>query len=261
MVGCLAVSALSVLSGCFGTGPGDADPTGDGPVTALAEVPGDGIGDPYYPDDGNRGYDVRHYAVDLEYFRPTQTIQAVTTVVARSTAALRSFDLDLLGLTVTDVTVDGRRADFSRVDPHELVITPMRPVGAGERFVTRVSYHGRPDGDTGDEVDSGWFDADTPGAGFIAGEPHSCTVWYPCNDHPTDKATFELTATVPRPFSVVSNGAQLQTTAANRADGTPVRTFHWRLDRPTATYLTTMYIDRLRIDRSTLPEGTPVVSA
>jgi aminopeptidase N len=255
IVGCLT------LSGCFGSDGGQPTAGSATTATTLADVPGDGIGDPYYPDDGNRGYDVQHYGVDLDYFRPTQTIRATTTVVARSTARLAGLDLDLLGLTVTAVTIDGTPADFRRVAPHELVITPARPIAADRRFVTRVAYRGKPDADPGDEVDSGWFDADTPGAGFIAGEPHSCTIWYPCNDHPTDKATFELRATVPRPFSVVSNGAELPTTAATRPDGTRVRTFHWRLDHPTATYLTTMYIDKLRIDRSTLPDGTPVVSA
>ena len=72
------------------------------------------------------------------------------------------------------------------------------PVAADHRFLTRVSMHGKPGQcDPAHQINDGWFDADTPGAGFIAGEPHSCTVWYPCNDHPTDKATFELTATVP----------------------------------------------------------------
>jgi aminopeptidase N len=254
-VGCLT------LSGCFGSGSGEAASNSDATPSVLASLPGDGLGDPYYPDDGNRGYDVGHYGVTLDYFRPTQAIRATTTVVATSTRRLGAFDLDLLGLTVSAVTVDGNPADFERVAPHELVITPSAPVAADRRFVTRVSYHGRPDADLGDAVDSGWFDADTPGAGFIAGEPHSCTIWYPCNDHPTDKATFELRATVPRPFSVVSNGAQLPTTSSTRADGTRVRTFHWRLDEPTATYLTTMYIDRLWLDRSTLPDGTAVVSA
>jgi aminopeptidase N len=256
-----AAVACLVLSGCFGSGADDTPPSGAATVE-LASLPGDGIGDPYYPDDGNRGYDVQHYGVDLDYARETQAIHATTRVVARSTRRLASFDLDLLGMTVTAVRVDGAPADFVRADPHELVITPAAPVPAGRRFVASVAYHGRPgDADLGDQVHSGWFDADTPGAGFIAGEPHSCTIWYPCNDHPTDKATFELWATVPRPLSVVSNGAMLPTRSGSRPDGTRVRTFHWRLTEPTATYLTTMYVDRLRIDRSTLPDGTPVLSA
>jgi aminopeptidase N len=86
-------------------------------------------------------------------------------------------------------------------------------------------------------------------------------VWYPCNDHPTDKATFALTATVPRPLEVVSVGVQGVATATTLRDGTKARTYRWRLDEPTATYLTTLYIDKLTFERSTLGDGTPVVSA
>jgi aminopeptidase N len=105
-------------------------------------------------------------------------------------------------------------------------------------------------------VSSGWHRATTPGSGFIAGEPHSCTAWYPCNDHPLDKARFALDATVPRPLSMMSNGSQLPTVDHGRT-----RTFRWRLDVPTTTYLTTMYVDKLTFQRSTLPDGVPVVSA
>ncbi len=222
---------------------------------------GQGIGDPYYPDDGNRGYDVRSYHVRLTYYRSTQRLSATTAIVSTATTRLPRFDLDLLGMHVLAVTVDGRAASFRRAFTHELVITPVRPVRTGHRFHVQVSYEGKPGVDTSTQVQSGWFDATTPGAGFIAGEPHSCTLWYPCNDHPTDKARFSVTATVPRPLAVISNGTQHATTEGVRPDGTAVRTFRWRLREPTATYLTTIYIDRLRFERSVLPNGVPVVSA
>jgi aminopeptidase N len=251
----------SVTSSCFGGGEGAGDvaaaTTGPAPVAKS----GQGVGDPYYPDDGNPGYDVRRYLVRLSYFRPTQNIVARTTVTATAGQRLRHFHLDLVGLTVTGARVDGVTAAFRRPGAHELVITPARPIAAGRTFTTRIAYHGKPGRDPLPGVPSGWYDASTPGAGFVAGEPHSCTVWYPCNDHPTDKAKFELVATVPRPFAVVSNGAELPVTRSRRPNGTPVRTYHWRLSEATATYLTTMYIDKLTFERSVLPEGIPVVSA
>jgi len=44
-------------------------------------------------------------------------------------------------------------------------------------------------------------------------------------------------------------------------DGTAARTYRWTLDEAVATYLTTIYIDKLTFDRSTLADGTPVVTA
>jgi aminopeptidase N len=157
--------------------------------------------------------------------------------------------------------VAGRPATFTRTGDHELVITPGRPVAAGAAFVTEVRYRGQPTVDRDGQVTSGWFDATTPGGGFIAGEPHSCTVWYPCNDHPTDRATFALTATVPKPFQVVSVGLRGRTTPARMPDGSAARTYRGHLDVAVPTYETTIYIDQLSFEQSTLPDGTPVVSA
>jgi aminopeptidase N len=239
--------------------------TSIGAASAAAKPPhqhhGQGIGDPYYPDDGNRGYNVLRYHVRLRYFRPTQRISATTTIEAKATAPLKTFNLDFIGMKIAGITVDGDPATYRRAFAHELVITPATPVSVGDRFATTVTYSGKPGVDPVDAVRSGWFDSNTPGAGFVAGEPHSCTEWYPCNDHPTDKAKFSVTATVPRPFSVISNGRQLATTAHVSPDGTPVRTFRWRLDERTATYLTTIYIDKLTFQRSRLADGTRVVSA
>jgi aminopeptidase N len=94
----------------------------------------------------------------------------------------------------------------------------------------------------------------------MAGEPHSCAFWYPCNDHPTDKATFRLTATVPARFTVLSNGLEGPTTTTGTGPAA-TRTFRWDLGVPTATYLTTIVIDELTVDRSRLADGTPVVDA
>jgi aminopeptidase N len=265
--GIAGVLLLASVASCFGSDDDSDVDLGGGPVAGpgsgeAVQAPDQaGLGDPYYPDDGNAGYDVARYDVRLDYDRDDQTIAATTLVTATADTKLSQFNLDLFGLTVDTVMVDGVEATSAREGEHELVITPDRPVDKGARFLTSVTYHGKPDRKDADSVPSGWFDATTPGGGFIAGEPHSCTLWYPCNDSPTDKAKFAVTATVPRPFSVVSNGAEGRVTPARLPGGVPARTFRWRLDEATATYLTTIYIDRLTFERSRLVDGTPVVSA
>jgi aminopeptidase N len=255
----IASVMLAALSSCSGEEDPGLLPGSPGP-DQEASARGQGIGDPYYPDDGNTGYNVRSYRVNLDYFRSDQHIEAQTTITARSTQRLSRFHLDLVGFKVAAVRVNGIKATFARRAAHELVIKPARPVAGSTRFVTVVRYSGKPGRDPLPGVPSGWYDATTNGAGFIAGEPHSCTLWYPCNDHPTDKATFEVVATVPRPFEVISNGSELPVTRGTRA-GVRVRSYHWKLEEATATYLTTIYIDKLTFERSTLDDGTPVVSA
>src|SRR5215203_1097280 len=107
-----------------------SEPSEPGPGGAAV---GPGIGDPYYPDDGNLGYDVKSYRVKLDYFRADQSIAARTTITARSTASMRRFHLDLVGLTVTKVTVDGHPATFERMGAHELVIRLTQPIAKSSR--------------------------------------------------------------------------------------------------------------------------------
>src|SRR5689334_8695714 len=113
-------------------------------VAGPAATPGAaGVGDPYFPLDGNGGYDVRHYGLDLRYTPDTDVLAGVATVRARATQHLSAFNLDLDGLTVRSVTVDGRPAAWTR-DGGELTVTPRRTLPAGHSFTTRITYDGVP---------------------------------------------------------------------------------------------------------------------
>lgn len=219
--------------------------------------PAEGLGDLYYPTDGNPGYDVTAYDITTSYDPASSVFTSTADVTAKATAHRRTFDLDLEpAMTVTRVTVDGAPATFSRLLPHELVIRPAVGLTAGSSLRVTVDYHGAV---TESSAISGWHRL-SGGGGVMAGEPHSCAYWYPCNDYPTDKATFRLTATVPARFTVVSNGLEGPTTSdGSGADETS--TYRWNLATPTATYLTTILIDQLTVRRSRLPGGTPVVDA
>lgn len=260
-----AVTSTAVILGALAV-PGATASAGSGSiewgkaagVRAIAAAKpsrpgGQGIGDPYYPEDGNLGYDVQDYAVKLSYDPASGNLTATTTITARATSALTSFNLDFGPLAVDGATVNGAAAAFRREFTHELVITPPAPVAQGAQFTVAVTYHGVPSG-------AAWKRS-ADGSVIVVDEPHSATVWFPANDHPLDKATFHLEATVPSPWAVVSNGVEGATTTAPGPGGTTLATYRWSLDEPTATYLTTLGIDRFAVDRSTLADGTPVVDA
>ncbi|OLF07864.1 peptidase [Actinophytocola xinjiangensis] len=258
----LATVGLAALTSCTG-GSDNADPASPAPDRSAEQprpepTPGaDGAGDPYYPQDGNGGYDVVGYHVSISYDPPSQRLDGDTVVTATATGQLTEFNLDLFGLEVSGVEVDGQPAEFARQGDHELVITPETPVTENARFETRVRYAGTPSiAGTGGLGENGWQIAASGGA-FVAGEPHSATTWYPANDTPRDKATFRLDARVPDGWSVVSNG--LEKPATQGTDGWT--TYHWDEPNRIATYLTTVGIDKWTFERSTLPSGVPVVSA
>jgi aminopeptidase N len=207
-----------------------------------------GIGDPYFPNSGNPGYNVRHYAVGVEYRPGSRLLTGDTRVRLVPEHRLRSLNLDLL-LRATAVTVDGVRARFSQ-SAHELVVRPRQPLRRGRVTVVRVQYAGHPvrhryGGETP-------FEPTATGA-IAVGEPQIAAWWFPSNDHPRDKATFDLRLTVPRGVQAIGNG-----TLIGRHNGSGRTTWHWRMRQPMATYLAFAAFGRYDIERGS-DHGLPYV--
>ncbi|HWM37669.1 MAG TPA: M1 family peptidase, partial [Streptomyces sp.] len=104
------------------------------PASAAEPSPGaPGAGDPYYPSYGNGGYDVSHYDLRLKYQPKSDELAGTATILAESTQELSSFNLDF-ALDVSEVRVNGRKADFTSSGSHELEVTPAQPLAKGEKF-------------------------------------------------------------------------------------------------------------------------------
>ncbi|MGW5719588.1 M1 family metallopeptidase [Amycolatopsis sp. NPDC003865] len=245
------VAAAVVASLCLGTGVAAA---GDG--WGPARPGSDGAGDSYYPQDGNGGYDVADYNLKVGYDPASHQLTGNQDIAARATQSLSSFNLDLHGLTVDSVKVDGRSATFARTGDHELVITPARALRRGQNFQVKIAYHGVPAPISDPALgNNGWQYAQAGGA-FVAGEPKSATTWYPVNDTPLDKATFHLAITVPDEWGVIANGREKPSIK------TPAGTTHvWAEETPIVPYMTTVAIDKWTFDRQKRKDGTPIVSA
>ena len=215
-----------------------------GAPPAGAQTPGaPGVGDPYFPLAGNGGYQVDHYDLKLGFKPRRDQIRARATISATATQALSAFNLDLHGLRVSSVSVDGAPARFRRRGG-ELTVTPATVIGPGVAFSAVVAYAGRPkpvQGKVG--FPTGWLR--TSDGALVASEPTGAPSWFPCNDHPTDKATYTFTVTVPRGLKAIANGS-LESVRRHAAS----TTFVWREFEPMATYLATVASGRFRVRRS-----------
>ncbi|GAB3970641.1 M1 family metallopeptidase [Actinoallomurus acanthiterrae] len=211
-----------------------------------------GIGDPYYPDYGNGGYDVGHYGLDLRYRPSDDRLDGTATITARATQDLTRFDLDFL-LDVSSVTVNGRPARFTTSGAHELVITPTAVLHRGRPLTVVVRYSGVPSTKKYNDY-VGW--ARTPDGAVAAQEPESAWWWFPSNDHPLDKATYDIQVAVPEGLQTISNG---EPTGARTAGGWT--RYGWRETRPQATYLATLAIGKFDVHRSRTKSGLPVITA
>ncbi|MEV3858041.1 M1 family metallopeptidase [Streptomyces sp. NPDC050095] len=228
-------------------------------AASPAPTPGsDGIGDTYFPQLGNGGFDARHYDLDVAYNPDTDRLDGRTTVTARATQNLSSFDLDLQKLTVTRVEVDGRRAEFTRTGD-EIVITPRSAIRKNHTFKVTVTYGGVPEALNGPIVfgsDYGWMKTDD--GVFVACEPNAASTWFPSSDHPADKATYDIRIKAPKGLTGVSNGRLVDTYTTDRGTQT---VNHWRESKPMATYLATASIGRFDVQQGRTPGGTPIYVA
>lgn len=211
-----------------------------------------GAGDPFFPNAGNGGYDVRHYSLDLDYDQPANRLDGKVTIHARATQGLYRFNLDLRDfLTVARVSVNGRAASFTHAG-QELSITPRQRLKPGGRFAVTVAYGGVPEPIVDpDESIEGWVvpEADPDGA-FVVNEPQGSPGWFPVNDTPRDKATYDFRITVPEGHTAIANGRLLwERTRHGRA------TWRWSEDSPMSSYLVTATNGAFQTRFDRLPGG------
>ncbi|MEH0973062.1 M1 family metallopeptidase [Micromonospora sp. CPCC 205546] len=211
------------------------------------------VGDPYVPGAGNGGYDVAGYRLAVRYDPATDRLSGRAALTATATTGLSRFNLDLAGLDVSRVAVDGRPAGSGR-DGDELVVTPRDGLSPGARFTVEVDYAGVPAAKADGQLGSGGFLHTADGA-IALGQPWSAATWFPVNDHPSDKATYDVEVTVPDGLAALSNGVPGERTSA---DGWT--TWRWAERAPMASYLSTLVIGDYRVHSGT-HAGRPMVTA
>lgn len=234
------------------TGSTPTGPTTTGTTVAEPARPGSsGVGDRYYPELGNGGYDVAHYTLDISWRPDDGRIEGRTTIDATATQSLSRFNLDLSGLDVTSVVVDDEPAEVSRRG-HEVAVTPRTPLAEGQGFSTVVTYGGRPEADEyiAGLGPLGWVTAGR--ASYVIGEPAGAATFFPSNNHPSDKAGYEFKITVPTGFEVAANGRLATERAAPDGD---TATWIYEAPDPMATYLVQVAIGDFTFEESIGPGG------
>jgi len=193
--------------------------------------------DRYVPGSGNSGYSTRHYDLVLTYRMGSNRLEGVAHIDAVATEQIDRLSLDLAGLKVSKVQVDGHRVAKFGVRGHKLQIRLARPIARGDRFGIDVTYSGNPRPVRSRWGDVGWEEL-TEGV-IVAGQPNGAASWFPCNDHPSDKASYRISVTTDSPYMVISNGA-----LSDRRTRASMTTWVFVHPQPMATYLATVQIGR-----------------
>jgi aminopeptidase N len=246
--------------------PGSAIPTGPTRAPAGQAAPDAGalrravshpVEDPYYPDTSNPEFDALHYGLSLAWDPRARRLTGTATIVFRVARSQSILRLDLSSaLGVRTLTLDGRAVDNSHHGNNLWVRASKLRVNS--RHTLLIAYEGtpRPTAAPSERSDQGeglgWSTA-PDGTVYTFQEPYGAFTWFPVNDHPSDKALYDITIRSPHGWRGVSNGRLVSTVKAS--DQTIDR---WHLESPAASYLTTVAIGPYSQTRLLGPHGLPV---
>ncbi|MCH5641641.1 MULTISPECIES: M1 family metallopeptidase [unclassified Gordonia (in: high G+C Gram-positive bacteria)] len=203
--------------------------------------------DPYLPHNGNLGYRISRYDLELEYKVASNRLTGVATLTATSYVELARFTLDMAAsLRVDRVTVNDKRAHYSH-RRHKLTITPDSAVPAGGALTILIRYHGGPRPIRGPWGEVGWEEL-SDGA-LCANQPNGAASWFPCDDHPSVKAPYRFAITTDSPYHALANGV-LESKRARAGQTTWV----YQQVEPMPTYLASIQIGQYKpVSLSTKP--------
>ncbi|WAL41129.1 M1 family metallopeptidase [Brevibacterium sp. BRM-1] len=206
--------------------------------------------DPYTPESGTAAVRIDHYELVLDYRIVPNRLSGHATLRGVMRAAADAIELDFVGLRCDRAQFDGQRCRYKTVGS-KLVLRPGKALKEGQEFALDVYYSGNPEPAMGTWGDVGWEELED--GVLVAGQPNGAATWFPCNDHPSDKATFQISILVESEYTAISNGELVgERRKAGRTQWT------WRSDVPVATYLATMQIGRYRRGEIPAPAGSDV---
>ncbi|APT83893.1 M1 family metallopeptidase [Corynebacterium aquilae] len=222
----------------------------------LRSTPIPGTRDSYTGVDFNLGYHIRHYRLDLDYRVTPNRLDGTATLTLDNYVPLKRMTLDLANtLTVRKVRIIGNAAHPIRVQKTrhhngKLAITFSEEIPADSEFQLAITYGGSPRPIKSPWGEIGWEELSN--GALVASQPCGAPSWFPCDDTPDEKATYDFVISADNPYRVITNGTLQQTTR-----GGSRTTWHYRTHNPMASYLATVQIGEytelvLRAD------GTPV---
>lgn len=192
--------------------------------------------DDYVPGHGDLSYDVCHYDLSLEYRVETNALLAKATLSAVALTATDRVVLDLEGLRVSKVLLDGAVVRFTHRAGRLVVKTGTR-LRAGQEFRVQVAYQGTPLPVHGIDGEAGWEEL-SDGV-IVASQPHGAPSWFPCNDRPSNKASYRIKVAAESAYHVTANGSLV-----DHRRGASRTTWVFDQAEPMASYLASVQIGR-----------------
>jgi aminopeptidase N len=196
--------------------------------------------DPYMPGHGTDVYRVTRYELELDYRISSNHLGGRATLHAVARRQSSAIVLDLTGLRATKVLMPGRKVRKFNQRAERLVVVPDTALLPGDEFTLDIRYEGNPAPRRGLWGEVGWEEL-SDGV-LVAGQPNGAASWFPCNDHPRDKASYRIAVTTDANYRAVCNGVLVSHQARSSRE-----TWVYEQSEPMASYLATVQIGRYEL--------------
>lgn len=176
----------------------------------------------------DKGFDILHYKLSLDLYNCfidpfPHTFSGYVEIKMKADTELKNIILNGSSYSITIDSASNYIQSFNHSDD-KLNLTFSNDLSPDDSISFTIYY-------THKEVRDGAFFSDN-GMVFTNNAPEGARNWFPCYDHPSDKATFELIAKTPANVLLGSNGSLIDSTMI--AD---TIYYHWKSRDPVATYL------------------------
>ena len=192
------------------------------------------------PGHGTDVYRVTRYELELDYRISSNHLGGRATLHAVARRQSSAIVLDLTGLRATKVLMPGRKVRKFNQRAERLVVVPDTALLPGDEFTLDIRYEGNPAPRRGLWGEVGWEEL-SDGV-LVAGQPNGAASWFPCNDHPRDKASYRIAVTTDANYRAVCNGVLVSHQARSSRE-----TWVYEQSEPMASYLATVQIGRYEL--------------
>ena len=180
----------------------------------------------------DREVDIHHIKIDVSVNIEAGMVKGnVTHTFSPFSSSLDAFSLDAEDMTILRARLAGKDIGFNQAND-KVYLTLNKSMSWEDTAKVRLDYTANPRKGTyfikPDETYP-----EKPLQAWTQGEDMDNHHWVPLYDYPNDKATFEVSLTVEKKFTALSNGELVS--VKNNKDGT--HTWHWHEHFPMVSYL------------------------
>lgn len=199
--------------------------------------------------------DIQHYKLTIIVNDTTNSIDATTQIQLKFKKPVTEFQLDLVnkdsisgkGMVIDSIYQNNVKVTFSH-KKNKIQIQPKHPF-PGIVYTYTIKYSGVP-------KDGLIIGKNMYGDRTFFGDnwPNRAHNWFPCVDHPSDKATIEYIIKAPNQYQVIANGFQVEETNIDNI----TKQYHWQTLAPLPTKVMVIGIAKFAVQNIGETHNVPV---